>query len=271
MINKTIPVSTIAQQWYCEKQVDLSIKYPGIQESSPFTESGKIGHAELESQSKSYTDEEVEEHVSKGKPISIAERPLSTTYKTWTIMGKPDYVEFRGKKAKLLIEFKFSRTGRIFDSYIIQLNMYGFLLDRNGFDTSELYCAAVCFPVQDTSDKQLDIYQMEFSGMKKKVVQRCKKLIRKKENKISEKNDEFTLLLYKFPIGLAISKLDWALQYWTKQRKPIPTKYEKKCSLCQYNAFQLCNQSLTEVDHNRITARKRRTKNGVRYYITRKS
>ncbi|MDC4224483.1 MAG: hypothetical protein MPW15_09705 [Candidatus Manganitrophus sp.] len=139
-------VSTLSQQRYCEKKVDLAMQYPKVEPTSPAMEQGTEGHAQLEEGAIPVTREEIETSLALGESLTLFEFPMEGSWEEIPIWGRPDLIRLEGRSATLLVEFKFSRRSNLFPSQQTQTNLYGWLLQQNQFDIRALLCAVAIFP-----------------------------------------------------------------------------------------------------------------------------
>jgi len=141
-----LEVSTMASQWYCEKKTDLSIRHPEIEVQSLALESGTGGHEELSRGAVTITENEFERALKQKKKVLLQESRFEATFDSVRIVGVPDLIEFHGQRGLLVLEFKFSGRSRPFIDRYVQAQLYGWLLQRNGFDVTRLVCAVCVIP-----------------------------------------------------------------------------------------------------------------------------
>src|SRR5262249_22073848 len=138
--------SEIAEQYYCEYLVHLKRLHPEVRVDLPPLELGEVSHAALARQSEPVTPAEVERSIMSGKKLAICEWVLQGSFRGIRICGRPDYFAFEGKKATLLLEFKFSGAKEPFRSHEVQAELYGLLAQSMDFATEELCFGIVMFP-----------------------------------------------------------------------------------------------------------------------------
>lgn len=210
----SIPVSTIASQFYCEKKVELGVKLGAERNNAMLA--GAVGHgADLPflSQEK---PEKLWERATKPtarKPTEIREFRLVGRFGDFLVQGRADVASlFRGRAVQVL-EFKFRGTKQVYDSDIVQCGLYGLLLQSMGFDTSELKLKVVVFDQNDKDDALI----MYNSPELRLLVEPVEREILFDEKKAGE-------------------NLEWALEYWNGAREAIPTKNPQKCRACEFRA-----------------------------------
>ena len=239
-----VPTSVIAEQWYCEKAVDLQYRHPGIVFSSPELAYGTTVHKWLASHAEKLTQREIKDIIRGGKSASFREVNFEGVYGGVKIKGIPDYFSIKGGKALFLLDYKFSKHKRIFPSHRIQVDTYGFLLHKNHLDTDNLICGIVIVEpeMNDLEDVHDDITpQLQAEAFKMR---------QRRLEKVNIEGPGLYGQLYSYSLDNTKKNLDWAIGYWKKQRNACPTRKAHKCNACQFNATGLCKASLaTTIKH----------------------
>src|SRR5262249_7469340 len=97
----------------------------------------------LASEAEPITGPQVEDAIQTGKRLAICEWPLEGSFEGVLIRGQPDFFEFEGTKANLLLEFKFSNAPTPFRDHQVQVQTYGLLAEARGFFSKELVLGIV--------------------------------------------------------------------------------------------------------------------------------
>ena len=229
---RTIAVSSIAQQFYCEMALHLSILRP----KRPTTEmqSGTAGHEAVAALGVPMTHEESIEQaiVERERPLCIYEFRIGWEHNGVPILGFVDEAWFQEGRVEMVAERKFSRSLGIYEPYHVQAGLYCLGLGEMGFDTSHAqYCVTVfqreCHdcamlgsgdcPLQNGGTPS---YQCERGA----GISAC----------------------YPFDSEKTVSNLEWALEYWTYDREPLATPSPRKCKSCRWKAH--CDYSVAEED-----------------------
>jgi len=226
---QAIPASSIAKQYYCEKKVELAYEY-GEEETKEIL-LGREAHEKLLEGTIKTKMEFLWAEISSGLQVKVREMPLLGKYKDIYLIGMPDAVIFKDGEAKLVIEYKFTKSRYPWHDHHVQARIYCLLLHLIGFRTENLRYALILAP------------------------QECKGLpeIRSIERSILNSNGEEIIekkiagqiiraFVTAFKIEEAKKELDWALQYWLKERDAIPTRRPNKCRICSFNGK--CNHTL---------------------------
>ncbi|HUX22949.1 MAG TPA: PD-(D/E)XK nuclease family protein [Spirochaetia bacterium] len=211
---KSIAVSTIASQFYCETKVELGARLGA--ERNQAMMAGIVGHrADLPF----LTQEKPEKLWDRAikptarKPVEIREFRLVGRFGDFLVQGRADLASlFRGRALQIL-EYKFRGHKNIYDTDVVQCKLYGLLLRAMGFDTSSLRLTVVAF---DSRDKE-DAIIMYNSPELRPLVDPVERDILFEEKKATE-------------------DLEWALEYWNGARNAIPTKNPQKCRACEFRA-----------------------------------
>lgn len=232
-----IPASIIAGQWFCEKAVDLSLRNPSLGIPSLEMDMGTFGHEIATSKAEALAEPEVKRLIKSGKKQSLSEAPFRGTFHGITIKGYPDYVEFKQGKALLLLDYKFSKHKRIFPSQRIQVDTYGYLLNKNHLDTNRLICGILII-----SPDLAGIDPADFVTREAKEI--ASDMRRKKFERVDLQGDPVYGELYAFSLSTAEKNLSWAMDYWTEKRTPKPTTKAYKCAACSFSAAGKCRAAL---------------------------
>jgi hypothetical protein len=105
--------------------VELCYKHPNINFISQEMALGTAQHEILASHTERLTNREVN---------------FEATFHGVKIRGIPDFILIREGRALFLLDYNFSKYKRIFPSDRIQVDTYGFLLNRNHLNTGRLVC-----------------------------------------------------------------------------------------------------------------------------------
>lgn len=259
-----VTASDIAKQWYCEKAIDLQYQHPDVVLKVPELDLGTARHELIAREAEPITKGELIKFIKSDKTFSLQQSRFNGAYGHVLIKGIPDYVEIKGRKANILVEFKFSKYKRIFPEYRIQLDTYGYLLYKNRFDINNLFCGVAIFPRHSKfGEKTFILNTLNQSGVIDEVIEKIKKRLSEMRNKRLDRfrfdePDSFNGYLYSFSLSIAKKNLKWAMGYWLKNRDPLPTKKAYKCRICSYNIEGLCNVASAKVDKRRKKIKKKK-------------
>ncbi|MEM2102347.1 MAG: PD-(D/E)XK nuclease family protein [Candidatus Bathyarchaeia archaeon] len=215
-----IIASDIAQQYFCEKKVEMQYLEGVIETESKML--GAEAHEKLLEDSIKIERRTLMKKIYGPEPIFAFEMLLLAKYKKVIIAGRPDSIIFQNGFPLVVFEYKFSRSRRPFRDHHVQVRTYGTLLKGMGFDTSRLFYAIVMVDPKAKVDKKL----------KYKLVDA---VIRNgpKEAVLSIGNAK--VYLNKFNSKDAEQDLNWAIEFWENKRQAIPTNNPNKCRNCEYN------------------------------------
>lgn len=234
-------VSTLSQQWYCEKKVDLSMRFPEVEPTSPAMEIGTAGHSQLEEGAAPISQEEIERSLDRGERLTLFEFPMEGSWEGIPIWGRPDLIRLEGRSATLLVEFKLSRRSNLFPSQQTQTNLYGWLLQQNQFDIRALLCAVAIFPA---TPPHIQLLPADLTGEIINAVEKLRgKVLRSAVPILRRQEPSFALHLFPFRPELAEQDLRWAAAYWQGKREPEPSGSINKCRICRFNAESLCDRA----------------------------
>ena len=222
-----ISISSIAQQYYCEKAVELNHEHP--LPPTKKMKQGEAGHESVTTLAKPVSKEESfkEALVQREKPICIYEFGIAWEHKGIPIIGLVDEAWFREGNVELVVERKFSNSLKIYSPYHVQAQLYCLGLGEMGFDNSDTWYKIMVFRRDCADCLELELRSCNiFNNLKS---YQC------------DKGESITYT-YEFDRQGIIKDLDWAMDFWQGNRDAIPTKVQAKCKVCQHKG--LCEFSL---------------------------
>src|SRR5262249_13365080 len=152
------------------------------------------------------------------------------------IRGRPDFFAFEGKKATLLLDFKFSSAKEPFRSQEVQAEVYALLAGSMDFSTEELCFGIVMFPPVGfakglraaSATKAVMLQFFSEDGTLHKVSEQCeqarKALLASQRKRTIIESEGWKAFLYRYDPQKAEKDLTWALGYWRSEREPVPVK-----------------------------------------------
>lgn len=232
---KSIKVSDIANQFYCEKKVELGYIHDTLR-----TEEMKIGkeaHEKLIERSKGVKLKEIWKNIYTKPHYWLAEFPFLVKYKNIFLIGKPDLVYFMNGIPAIIYEFKFSKSQRPYRSYHVQAQIYGILLGEMKFKTTSLSYAIIIIPPEMRNNIKL------MKELPKRILQSfiLEKLCKKEKSLLTI--DNIKIFINKFNPEQAERDLNWALEFWREERIAIPTSKIYKCKKCEHKTK--CDENLS--------------------------
>ncbi|RLG71568.1 MAG: hypothetical protein DRO23_11760 [Thermoprotei archaeon] len=218
-----VPVSSIAEQYYCEVKVDLKYRIGDIPTSEK--EIGEELHNAL-LPAKKVSWKKIVEGIKSGQTVVVS-FPLFGIVDNFILGGQPDAIVFSRGRPVLLVELKTTR-GRVnvvWKDEVVQAQLYALLLDLIGFDCSALNMVIVKLK----RDQPLTV--MEKKGFLENIIKACSigSLIKIK--------GKLAIRKIKYSKERALDYVRWAREYWLNMRNPIPTRNKKKCAVCEYRKY----------------------------------
>ncbi len=225
-----VGASTIAQQFYCEAKVENEYTLGEIPTESK--ETGSDLHDEI------FAMEELkrEDLISRIEhdPSLTASFGLHAEIGKLRVVGVPDAVIFENGRPRWIIELKttLGDPTRLWRDQVIQMRVYGLLLERMGFDCSGL---------------TLTLIRMKQKGMltsseKSALLPLIRLSLLEKKTSVLEAQHQMKFFLVPHVSSEAEDAVIWAQDYWLGRREAIPTKSEGKCRSCEFNS--VCTHSL---------------------------
>jgi len=223
----TIAASDIAEQFFCEKKVEMQYLHGEIESEAKLV--GTEAHESLLADSVRVKREEMWQSIYGKAPVLTLETLFVAQIKDVIIAGKPDSILFREGFPLVVFEYKFSKSQTAYMTHHVQARTYGLLLENAGFNTRFLHYAIVVADPSTRFDKQL----------KKKVAAAIgKNGLKDAELEI----EKAKIYLHKYDRAAAEKDLDWAVKFWKKERDALPTANSNKCRCCEY--FAECQSQL---------------------------
>jgi hypothetical protein len=258
--------SEISEQFYCEYKVHLKRLHLEVKIELPVLESGTINHAALTSQAEPTTAAAIEESIREGKKLAVCEWVLEGSFQGVSLRGRPDFFAFEGKKAQLLLEFKFTKGKKPFRDQEVQAELYALLTGCMGFSTEGLCFGVVMFPSESlsgglskaASTKAAALRCLDEDGTLQKIAEQCEqargRLLAGRAKRTTVESANWKAFLIGYDADRAAKDLGWALGYWLAERDATPVRESKwdawprKCFACPMNAAGLCEHAMQKTD-----------------------
>ncbi len=225
-----IPVSSIAEQYYCEKKVELAYKY-GEEETKEIL-IGREAHEILLQGTIKTKMESLWAEISSGLQVTVREMLLIGKYKGVFLMGIPDAVIFKEGEAKLVVEYKFTRSRFPWHDHHVQARIYCLLLHLMGLKTENLRYVLILAPRACKGILEIrNIERAILNGGGGEIIER----------RIA--GQTIRAFVTTFKIEEVKQELEWALDYWLKERDAIPTRRPNKCRVYSFN--DKCNHAIS--------------------------
>ena len=217
-----VGVSAIAQQFFCEAKVEQ--EYTRGEVPSEVKDAGTNLHEEILAM-KRVGRKELIKHIEKGRSLTTS-FPLYAEVGDLRVIGLPDAIIFEKAKPEWLIELKTTRGDhtRLWRDQLLQVRIYGLLLERMGFNCSKLRLALVRMRQERALEDE----------HKKAMLSLIRTALMKGHTGELEKAYPMKFFLYPHDPREAETSVLWAQDYWLKRREPIPTKNQSKCRGCEY-------------------------------------
>jgi CRISPR/Cas system-associated exonuclease Cas4 (RecB family) len=227
-----VPVSSIAEQFYCEVKVDH--EYTRGEVPTEAKQEGSATHEEVFVM-KPTTPAEIVRDIRRKQTVTSTFLAVGKVDKL-RIIGRPDAVIFHHGRPRWVVELK--TTGRdpgsLWSDQVVQLKTYGLLLEKMGFDTKELDLVLVRLRRQSPlSEDQIET-----------LLEQVTTHLFNDDYQRFELAHHLDLKFFVFPYSRHEAERDvkWAMDYWLEKRAPIPTTYAGRCRSCEYS--KVCSFSL---------------------------
>jgi len=220
-----LKASVIAEQFYCEKKVEMEHLHGRIETETKLQ--GSEGHESLLVDSVEVERSEILQKIFSDEPVIVHEMPLLAKYGDVILAGQPDAIIFKDGTPIVLFEYKFSNSPLPYKSYHVQARIYGRILEGMGFDTSDLFYTIAVAPRASRGNEELF----------RKVI---KAVNENGPNEASLKINDANVYIYEYNQPDAERDIDWALDFWKGSRDAIPADNPNKCRNCEYRDMCSC-------------------------------
>ena len=224
---RTLSVSTIAQQFYCEKAVQLAVEHPFPPTAQ--MQSGSAGHEAVAALGVTMTPEEAVAAavVERIQPLCVYEFRIGWRYSGVTITGFVDEAWFRSGNVEMVAERKFSGSLSIHEPYHVQAGLYCLGLGEMGFGT-------------DSAVYRVDIFRRECHRCERLAAGGCPLLSGPAALTDCSQGAGLSQV-FPFDRAQTLGKLVWAMEFWTGEREAQPTTSPGRCRSCRYR--RMCDAS----------------------------
>jgi hypothetical protein len=226
----SVGASTIAQQFYCEAKVENEYTLGEI--PTEIKEAGTDMHNEI------FAMEELEREDLirriEQDPSLTASFGLHAKVGKLRVVGVPDAVIFEAGRPRWIIELKTTRGDptKLWRDQVVQMRVYGLLLERMGFDCSRLTLALIRM-------KQAGTLTPDGKGALLPLIRLA---LLEQNTSLVEAKHQMKFFLFPHAASEAENAIIWAQDYWLRKREAIPTTSEGKCRSCEFNS--VCAHSL---------------------------
>ena len=226
---RLLPASVIANQYYCEKQVELAYVYGEVEERAERI-IGKELHEELLKHAVKVRVEDILRKIFSGEFVIVREMLLIAEYKGVVVAGIPDAIAFDKGSPIYVFEYKFSKRTIPFRDYHVQTRLYCLLLNLMGFNTDNLRYALIIAPLWCKDNEKSRI-----------ILRKIPMLISRLSIPPREpvKFGSARVYINDFKIDEALEELEWAIGFWKRERNAKPTSRVAKCRVCEY--YDVCD------------------------------
>ena len=223
-----IPISSLAEQFYCEAKVDFEYKFGRV--PTPAKEEGTELHEGI-IEMEPTTPRDLVRSISQ-KPFCICTFPVFARVEGIMILGIPDAVLFKRSRPSHLIELKTTSgdVKRIWRDQVVQVKSYGFAMELMGFGCESLQLSLIRVSKQRITDelkeRLLDettdaFLQGDVAGAEMRLNRRI--------------GGPVKIHLFDYNRSDALKDVLWAKDYWLGNREAIPTTSPSKCRACEFS------------------------------------
>ena len=226
-----VPVSSIAEQYYCEYKLENEFALGEIPTEAK--ESGTTLHDEL-LPTESVSREEFARLVERKEP-SLAVMDVWGDTGGLNVIGTPDHIVWSDGRPLWVVELKTTRGDPtpLWEDQENQVRIYGLLLERMGFDCSGMQLAVVRLKSGELGDEEKKDWIVKISDA----------LLEGKTRWLEVRYPgRMKVHLLRHEPAKAEAAVASKAGYWLEEREPTPSSSVGKCRACEYNST--CPESL---------------------------
>lgn len=226
-----VPVSSIAEQYYCEYKLENEFALGEVPTEAKST--GTALHDEL-MPTESISKEDFAELVGRKEP-SLAVLGVWGPSAGLKIIGTPDHVIWSEGRPLWVVELKTTKgdPAPLWEDQENQVRIYGLMLERMGFDCSRLQLAVVRLRSAGLSEGEKKEWVLKVSGA----------LLERKTKWLEVKYPgSMKVHLLRHEPEKAERVIASKAGYWLEEREPTSSTSTGKCRACEYNSS--CPKSL---------------------------
>ena len=253
---------TFAEQAYCEKRIERSLRSPRNLVSVPaeldldspeaksqeeLASGGKDFHESISHGAWSVSVSELENGLRAGQSIALAESSFQGDYDGLPLIGQPDAILFEGMRATHVLEYKVTDSDQLQQSHRVQLLLYGYLIAQQNFNVDNLIL--ICVLVPRCHGKWLGkLTPAKAQNFIEIIRIKAETLIASRPSRKNwhclgltvHRDIRVNLRVFKYDREKAERELEFFTRYWRGEREAIPTTMARKCALCLYNLLEFC-------------------------------
>lgn len=233
-----VPVSSLAEQYYCEYKLENEFALGEIPTEAKA--SGTALHDEL-MPTERITREEFAKLVG-GREPSLAVLGVWGLAGGLKVVGVPDHIIWSEERPLWVVELKTTKGDPtpLWEDQENQVRIYGLLLDRMGFDCSRMRLAVV----------RLKSDELEEEEKAKWILRVSEALLKGKVQELERKHPgRMKVHLLRHDAGKAEKAVASKAGYWLEDREPVSSSSVGKCRACEYNSS--CPKSLLRLAPSR--------------------
>lgn len=179
--------------------------------------------------------------------LQLLEWPLQADFGTLPIAGIPDAVCFESGTVRCILDYKLTDSNQLQMSHRVQLQLYGWLLQKARFSHDETLCVCVLVPPESTPLlDELDPATRQ--SLASTLHRYARNFVEEHPGKINWYIDQIPLgdglwvrlRIFRYCTAIAKRELKFFTPYWAGERKALPSTKWRKCRVCLYNANGSC-------------------------------
>lgn len=193
--------------------------------------------------------EKMNEVLAAGKEATIRYWPVRATYGPYALGGEIDCLRHTTAEARLILDYKTGASLKTNARELLQVQIYGLMLELNGKDTSNLVVGVASVlrttPTEGAFSGAADVGAVEMDTYGKSVeraaVRLRDRMLRIGQAQAQTKGKGWTLLLVRYEPEAARRCLDALVPAMGKEPPGPLGATPRKCAACYFNAAKVCD------------------------------
>jgi len=198
--------------------------------------------------------ERMNEALAAGREATIPKWRLRAAYGPYVLSGEIDRLRHTTDEARLILDYKVNATPKNVDRGLLQVQIYGLMLELKGKDASKLVVGVASvrrsMPALEGFSAPADVGDVEMDNyggpVERAAVRLRARMLERGQAQAQTKGKGWTLTLVRYEPSQARACLDALIPAMSKEPPPAVGATPGKCAVCHFNAAGACDVALAE-------------------------
>lgn len=199
--------------------------------------------------------EKLKEDLAAGREAEIRKWPVRATYGPYVLSGEIDSLRHTTNEARLILDYKVGATQKTNARELLQVQIYGFMLELNGKETSKLVVGVASvlrtMPAVGAFSAPADVgdFEMDNYGgpVERAAVRLRDRMLRGGKVQAQTKGKGWVLTLVRYDPSEGRRCLDALVPAMGKEPPVAVGATPRKCAACYFNAAGMCDVALAPI------------------------